>query len=795
LGYLNSCPLNFSENQNGLSLKGVERIKKLENLFALMIKTSPSFMAVLRGPDYVFEQYNDQYAKLISHRDALGKPLVEALPEFKNQGFLQTLDRVRTTKEPFIGTEVLVQLQIAPGEPMQKRYVDFVYQAYDIEPGVERVFIHGVDVTDKVRARDVIENERQNFRDLFRQTPEMVCILSGPEHRFEFVNDSHIKALGFDATGMTVREAQPESIEIYDLLDGVYHNGITAELHETPVTLGDRIRFFNLTYSARRDKRGRINGVMILGIEVSEQLEDRFRLAASEKRLGDVLDTIPIYAGLLNRDGELTLVNEMAVQSVNLPKSAVLGKKYWEGPWWKPIPGRPEVIQNAHAEAFLGKTQRFDTQYATEKDGEIELRWADLSMIPIKTEKGLVRDVNVTGFDVTDRVDLQRDLLQAKAEADRANESKSRFLANMSHEIRTPLAAIMGFSELLRSEKSTDAGTKSYVERILRNSLQLGRLIDELLDLSKIEADKLEIERSEVDVEALIEDVFSTQMLRAQEKGLEFKFSWNTEYPKYFVTDSVRLSQILTNIVGNAVKFTEAGSIKAEFSILKGQTSKIFRARIEDTGIGLSAEQQRRIFEPFMQADSSVTRKYGGTGLGLALSKKLALLLGGNLFLERSELGKGSVFRIEVPILESKENFSQSQKSSSDEAPSADALKGRKILVVDDAIDNRTIVSLFLRNVGAGIEEATNGEEAIKMLTEKTYDLVLMDIQMPILDGYQAFIRAREMGYEAPIVALTAYAFKAERDRCLQSGFNSYITKPINRANLIKTVVEIVNSH
>lgn len=503
--------------------------------------------------------------------------------------------------------------------------------------------------------RSEIETERENFRNLFRQTPEMVCILSGPDHLFEFVNEAHIKVLGFDATGMTVREAQPESVEVHGILDEVYLTGKTAELVEIPVTVTDRLRYFNLTYAARHDSKGQVNGVMILGIEI------------------------------------------------------------------------------------------------------------------------------------TDQVLARQNLLKAIDASTAANEAKSRFLANISHEIRTPLSAIIGFSELIQPILENSKEGKSYLERISRNAAQLSRLIDELLDLSKIEAEKLEIEQVAIDINKIMEDVFSTMELRAREKSIDLRLRWQSERPGCLVTDPLRFSQILTNIIGNAIKFTETGGVLVQLETQEN----ILSVRVSDSGIGLDTEQQQRIFEPFVQADSSVSRKYGGTGLGLPLSKKLAQLLGGDLILEKSVPGKGTVFRIDIKI-----NGPATQVKPAliqESAIEANALSGKKILVVDDSEDNRTIANLFLQTAGAHCVEATNGEEAIQLVQQECFDIVLMDLQMPILDGYQAMYQLKKMHFQKPVIALTAHALKAEKDHCIQAGFSQYLTKPVDRGHLIRTIIELVS--
>lgn len=621
-----------------------------------MIQTSPSFMCILAGPEFIFEQVNEHYSKLIGFREVVGKPLRIALPEIPSQGFIDLLNEVARTGIPYVGRETPVMLQNMPGAPLEKRYVDFVYQP-ESEPDSDdfRVFVHGNDVTEKVHARMSIENERENFRNLFKQTPEMVVILSGPEHTFEFVNEAHVKALGFDATGMAVRVAQPESVEVHGLLDEVYRTGVTAQLHEIPVTLTDRVRYFNLTYSARRDVNGTVNGVMILGIEVSDQVQNRLELQ------------------------------------------------------------------------------------------------------------------------------------KAKAEAERTNRLKTSFLANMSHEIRTPLAAILGFSELLKGRtREGDEEAAQHLDRILRNSKLLSGLIDELLDLSKIEAERLEIEKNEFDLFAALEDAIASVTGLARKKRLAVELKHLGKVPRFIKTDPVRLKQILTNVIGNAVKFTEHGRIDVELEHLQVGGKEYLRVRVRDTGIGLSTDQQRKIFEPFVQADASVTRRYGGTGLGLILSRRLAVLLGGDLTLENSVLGDGSTFVVKVEI---------SQSGAPQPAPlptrvHETLLEGFKILVVDDSEDNQALIQMFCESAGASVELASNGLEAVERLRDKAYDAVLMDIQMPVMGGYQALKMIRGNGYGGTIVALTAHAFKEEKDKCLAAGFTDYLSKPVGRVVLIDKIYE-----
>ena len=381
-------------------------------------------------------------------------------------------------------------------------------------------------------------------------------------------------------------------------------------------------------------------------------------------------------------------------------------------------------------------------------------------------------------LDMTKEHIRQQELTNAKNAAETANEAKSRFLANMSHEIRTPLSAIVGYSELLAEKTNADPQSRHFVNRIAQNSGHLGRLVDELLDLSKIEANKLTVQNEAVDLPSIVESLRAGLSLNATE---DLKINFHLDPSPAVETDPVRLTQILTNVVGNAVKFTEKGTVDVHFESRAGR----LRINVKDTGIGIAKEQQSGLFEPFVQADSSVTRRYGGTGLGLSLSRKLARLLGGNLELVQSAPGVGSEFRLDIPAPQVAQKSKPNQNSDQD-------LSDVHVLVVDDSPDNRAIVTFYLEKAGAKVEEAENGEEAVRAAQSRSHDLILMDIQMPVLDGHGAMAKLRQQNYSKPVVALTAHALSDERKKCIEAGFAAYITKPINRPLLMKTIADLV---
>lgn len=387
---------------------------------------------------------------------------------------------------------------------------------------------------------------------------------------------------------------------------------------------------------------------------------------------------------------------------------------------------------------------------------------------------------------------------QLAEQAEEANLAKSRFLANMSHEIRTPLAAVLGFSELLADPKTRDSERQRLWGAIGRNGELLMRVIDDVLDLSKIEAQKLELNPSQFNLRDMFRDLELTMGHKAREKGVDLRLNYASSGKDDYISDPTRVKQVLLNVINNAVKFTDSGSITVDASVSRlPEAPKEARLtiRVTDTGIGLSPEQQNRLFQPFSQADSTTSKKFGGTGLGLVIAKQLAQRLGGGVQLVKSEPGKGSVFEVTFTLeIAEKETAAQAQSSSSEaKKPLANTLTGKNILVVDDVIDNRELMEMFLEPTGADIDLAESGEQALRKVREGGPDVILMDIQMPGMDGYATTKELRKHGFKKPIIALTAHAMRAETERCLESGCDLVMTKPVNRAALIQTLSGLLN--
>lgn len=366
--------------------------------------------------------------------------------------------------------------------------------------------------------------------------------------------------------------------------------------------------------------------------------------------------------------------------------------------------------------------------------------------------------------------------------AEHASQAKNLFLANMSHEIRTPLNAILGFTELLRDPHLTDSEKRDYFNIVNRTGHNLTTLLNDILDITKIEAHQIEIKRSVFSLTQIISDLKALMQHRCEEKGIILTFTPRGEISEFIDSDPVRLRQILINLIGNAIKFTQRGAVGVTYEVLEGRL--VFY--VTDTGVGISSQQASKLFVPFSQGDQEIQKKFGGTGLGLFLSQKLANLLGGNVGLLDSQVTKGSTFFASINYIEASEDQMHIKKPNI----MYDDLQGKSVLLVEDTPDNQMLIKLFLGRTGIFLDFADNGAEAISKILQKKYDLILMDMQMPVMDGYTATSEIRKLGYKTPIVALTGHAMKEDRAKCLAVGCDEYLTKPVDKSQLLDIITK-----
>ncbi len=521
--------------------------------------------------------------------------------------------------------------------------------------------------------------------------------------------------------------------------------------------------------------------------EVAERKRIQESLERKEAELLLITHAIPAALVYIDHDERYVFCNKTFETWIGLSQSEIVGKtvkEHFSPSYYATI--RPFLDQ-----VYSGQVCYHEAN-VTFNDRE---RTVAINGVPDFDNQGNIRGMVLLSSDVSSLMEAQAELKAATIAADDANRAKSAFLANMSHEIRTPLGAVMGFSELLTNPCLLPTERANYLAAIKRNGEMLSNIINDILDISKVEAGRLEITSEEVDVAELIGDTMALLNLQASEKAIQLSVFADGPIPQYIHTDPLRLKQILSNVAGNAIKFTDKGHVLIRIRQVAHQNGLRLAFIVTDTGPGITDEQAQRLFAPFSQADASTTRKFGGTGLGLALARRLAQLLGGEVELTSSQAGKGSTFTITIDpgSVSSKLFVKYPDQRPKNEAPLSVlprevSLRGLDVLLAEDAPDNQMLITHYLRMAGAHVDAACNGREACEKVLSGHYDVVLMDLQMPVMDGFEATAALRRAGFGKPILALTAHAMKEDRLRCLANGFDDHLSKPIDGQLLIERV-------
>lgn len=559
-----------------------------------------------------------------------------------------------------------------------------------------------------------------------------------------------------------------------------------AIAEDCDVQVGDGTRRILRVRSAPvRNEKGEMIAAIAMTEDVHEQRMAEEKVKTSEERFRSLVSVLSSVAWTADPLGRFIEPQE---QWENYTGHSF--EEHKDFGWIKAVhpDDGPSILQNWTAAVAKGSTLTSEGRlwHAATQD----YRYFNVRAVPIKDQQGRIKEWVGTVSDVHDRKVAEIELKKAKEEAERANKLKSAFLANMSHEIRTPLGAILGFTDLLKDPETSEDDRSLYLDVIARNGEQLTSIINDILDLSKIEAGEMTIEILQSSPRKIIEEAASLLSVQALEKGLNLKIELDSALPMQVGTDPVRLKQIIFNILGNAIKFTQKGEVVLNASYTRGGNSRdVLILDVRDTGIGISVEQQARLFKAFSQADESTTRRFGGTGLGLTLSKRLAEALGGDVRVLMSVPGEGSQFRIEIEDRMAKTVDEPLEPNAPQQMQKPDAdLSQIKVLVVEDSPDNQNLINTILSKANASVTIANNGLEGFEEAVSERYDVVLMDVQMPVMDGYTATQKLREQGFDRPIIALTAHAMSGVHRRCLDAGCTDYLAKPINTRALIEKV-------
>ncbi|MCW7481032.1 PAS domain-containing hybrid sensor histidine kinase/response regulator [Leptospira kanakyensis] len=548
-----------------------------------------------------------------------------------------------------------------------------------------------------------------------------------------------------------------------------------------------------------KDKSGQTIGVIAINRDITDENKTQEELEDSEERFKMSFDNAGIGVCFLDLNGKFIKVNKKLESMLGYSEAELIGKKSNEFSYEEDKP-----LFDSFRDAALGGAKEsviYEKRFFS-KDKNIV--WVEISNTLVKDRNGNPSYFVVHLNNITDRKNAEFHLLNAKKDAERANEAKSEFVANMSHEIRTPLNGVIGFNELLLTT-NLDPDQKEYVRNAISSAHGLLGIINDVLDISKIEAGKLVLNEATSNLKQIISDSLGVLKWKATEKGIYLRLEADSNVPEIIYIDATRLRQILINLLGNAVKFTEEGGVvlKVIATPASDQKTKL-EFSITDTGIGIPEEHKSHLFQSFWQGESNSKRRYGGTGLGLRITKSLLDLMGGQIEVH-SESGVGTEFRFVIECNSADQSTSQLSQDSNDYQKelvthfdqSTLSHISPNILLVEDNEMNRNLLKRMIQKYipNSKIKEAVDGLEAVRFFHESTPDLVFMDVQMPNMDGLEAAteIRKQPRGISVPIIALTAGALYEERKKCFEVGMDQFLTKPIDILALNQILFHYLN--
>ncbi|MCX6110627.1 MAG: response regulator [Proteobacteria bacterium] len=561
-------------------------------------------------------------------------------------------------------------------------------------------------------------------------------------------------------------------------------------------------RWYSLRIKPYRTRDNKIDGAIITLVDIDFLKRSLVDLHVAYDYAEAIIQTTPVP--LLVLDGALRIVtaNQAFLSHFRVARAETTVTKIYDlgnGQWNSP--GLRQLL-----EEILPKNELMENFIVDHEFPLLGRRTMRLSARRLAQQGNQDARILLAIQDVTEQQLFKEAIIASKDTAEAASQSKSDFLANMSHEIRTPLGAILGYTELLANPQQEAPEILQCATRIRKNVEHLTELIDDVLDIAKIEAGKLEIEKSRFMLLPELAETIVSLRGRAESKGLAFDLKFAGDIPESICSCATSMRQVLLNIIGNAVKFTDHGCIGITVSLVPGATktdAAKLQFTVSDSGNGLTEEQRSRLFKPFSQADNSVTRRYGGTGLGLILARHLAKALGGDVQLTESQIGKGSTFTITIDpgplegvrMLQHQTDADLTQKGAvvTDWFIGNKRLTGLRVLLAEDVPDNQLLIAHFIKNSGATIAVVDNGLQAVDAAKTGTFDVILMDIQMPLMDGYEATKQLRASGCLTPVIALTAHSMRGEREKCLAAGCVDYISKPVKPGLLIEVIARVAS--
>lgn len=654
-------------------------------------------------------------------------------------------------------------------------------------PNEGYINIYGRNITDRKIIEVELEKQRKFYEDVLNNMPADIAVFN-KQHQYLFVNPKAIKneetrkwIIGKTDADYCIEKQKPLTIAINrsNLFNRVITEKIALEWEETKKSNDGENEIILRRWFPVLDENKNVSLVIGYGIDITERKKSEEAIKINEEKYRNIIANMNLGLMEIDKNGLIEFVNQRIQKMTGLSKSEMVGKN-------------PEIFL-AHNDDLDKKNPNITTDaYEIETLINGKQAWWLVSAAPQFTTNGKLKGNIIICLDISKQKKLEKELIHAREVAEQLAKTKETFLANMSHEIRTPMNAIMGIGSQLAKTSLTDKQS-FFVKTINSASENLLYIINDILDLSKIEAGKLTIEHIGFNLKKTLQDSLQMQMYKAEEKGLMLAIShYDTNIAEVLIGDPYRLNQIILNLISNAIKFTEKGEVKTKVELI--EDSKIeqkIKISVIDSGIGMDSNFIDVLFDKFSQEYSSVSRKYGGTGLGMSICKELIALLGGEIKVEsKKQLGTTVSFVLNYKI-GTKEDLPEAENLNSEYK----FLEYKKIIIADDNEMNRLVARTILETYNIEVYEATNGNEVILKTKEVNPDLILMDVQMPFLNGYEATKSLRKLGINIPIIALTANVVKGEKENCIDAGMNEFISKPFKEEDLINCIIKNIQKN
>ncbi|MFC5459852.1 PAS domain-containing protein [Massilia niabensis] len=739
-----------------------------------IFRQAPAFMCVLDGPDHVFELINERYLQLVGNRDLVGQAVRDALPEVEGQGFIELLDEVYRTGEPFTGTDMPIMLQRHPGAPLEERFIELVFTALrDADGTITGLLVHGVDQTDRKRAELKLFESRERFAKIVGQAATGVVEMD-PQGRITLVNQKYCDMLGYteaELTGKTVAEvtASEELAASVDAVAGLIRGGPGFVIDKHYRHKDGRSIPATSSVNALRGPAGEYQGLVAIVLDTSESRQAAEKLRTSEERYRTLFESMDQGFAILemifdddNRalDYRFLEMNAMFERHTGLVDAN--GKTAREV-----APTLDRFWFDTYGQVALsGKAVRFESEAAAIG------RWFDVYATPIG-EPGSHK-VALLFTDITGRRRSEEQLRRLAADLSEADRRKTEFLATLAHELRNPLAPIRSGLGVMRLTGHNAATVSRVREMMERQVGHMVRLIDDLLDIARISGGKLELKRERADLKALLASAVETSLplVEAGQHRLEIDVP---DSPLMVDADVTRIAQVVANLLNNAAKYTPSGG-RIALALRQDGASAVIT--VSDTGVGIPADSLTSIFDMFKQVERHMERAQGGLGIGLSLVRRLVEMHGGAVTAASAGAGRGSTFEVRLPLASRELEGPGAGKPDGGAVPAQPG--GVRVLVVDDNVDAALTLSMILEVSGHTTQVAHDGIAALAAAKAFLPQVAFLDIGMPGLNGYEtASALRRTPGLEGMLlVALTGWGTESDRLRSSEAGFDHHLTKP-----------------